>query len=984
MASIYVAGGNSNYQLGLGNNAQQNTHTQLTSDWLKVRFSYDASTHALGIKADGTLWAWGANAYNQLGLPSASYTTPTQVGIGTTWTDLAVGTYHTLALKSDGTLWATGLNNYGQCGTGNTSDLSVFTQVGSGTTWSSITASGRTSLAIKTDGTLWGWGENDSIGLLGIGNTDVYKHTPTQDVTASTLWSKVSLSGRHAIALRSNGTLWSWGYGTYGKTGHGDTATRTSPTQVGSDTTWSEIETGLDTSYALKTAGTLWACGRGALYALGTGNTSDLNVFTQIGSATDWAALAAGNQNLIALKTSGVPWVVGFNDSGTLGTGNTSTVTTLTALSTAYTPTSVHIHATSSALDVATVSTVVSAPITLTVANPTGTLSAPVTLAVTATGSSSASVAMNVVNALATQTWTVLLTLSGVDYSARLSGEVTVDAEEGASRTALFTLLPVTGVVNPFTWLGAAVAISLVRIINLVHIPTRVFTGKVDVARFDPSTGAVTFSCSDDLKNTVANLSVEAIDALTINELGLDYSVGAQGEAPLDRWDYSQARMASVRGELDAGAYGNLRVTPFAGSSVWGTFTESGVLYDAAYAIDLPERSDIINHVAVEYEYRRHRCRQRVAYISWANTVIGTDALACGYQSPSTSAVKSALDGCGWELLGWSTSPGWAYVVTPTPPPGKTGSGWYFQGTADACGAMVATVGQRHAQEFTESYQTTITCDQSITTFGIRQKSIRGALSPDWSPNNWETDWAIATPDASLADVDYSGTCTRTQSDEAFKTLCMLAKKEIHGSHRTCRVTFSIPALPELDLVHSATLSTTAIETSGKVARLVHRFNLDSGAAETDVTLAIMGVAAWGAGSDDSLDNPPPPPTWGSGAEDDATWIEDTWQSSIPSLGLHVGSTATAAWSESMAGYLVNAPETLTIVQLDPFTYAVIDSVSVANSYYAAGKEFPQTGFRVALPGVADNYRNAPPIKTVSDARTTVVSVTNPLTLTIG
>ena len=75
--------------------------------------------HSLAIKTDGTLWAWGNNAYGQLGDgTSISKMYPTQIGTATNWSQITCMNDHNLAIKTDGTLWAWGSNNYGQLGNG--------------------------------------------------------------------------------------------------------------------------------------------------------------------------------------------------------------------------------------------------------------------------------------------------------------------------------------------------------------------------------------------------------------------------------------------------------------------------------------------------------------------------------------------------------------------------------------------------------------------------------------------------------------------------------------------------------------------------------------------------------------------------------------------------------------------------------------------------------------------------------------------------
>ena len=60
------------------------------------------------------LYGWGYNYFGQLALPTGYYSSPVQVGAGTTWSNISGGGYHSIALKTDGTLWTWGDNVQGQ------------------------------------------------------------------------------------------------------------------------------------------------------------------------------------------------------------------------------------------------------------------------------------------------------------------------------------------------------------------------------------------------------------------------------------------------------------------------------------------------------------------------------------------------------------------------------------------------------------------------------------------------------------------------------------------------------------------------------------------------------------------------------------------------------------------------------------------------------------------------------------------------------
>ena len=125
------------------------------------------SLHSLARKSDGTIWSWGDNAQGTIGDASTTQrNVPTQVGIITTWAYIAAGRGpngegHSLGIRTDGTLWAWGDNTYGQLGDNTLTDRLVPTQIGSATDWSFANLRGGelSTIARKTDGTLWGWGK---------------------------------------------------------------------------------------------------------------------------------------------------------------------------------------------------------------------------------------------------------------------------------------------------------------------------------------------------------------------------------------------------------------------------------------------------------------------------------------------------------------------------------------------------------------------------------------------------------------------------------------------------------------------------------------------------------------------------------------------------------------------------------------------------------------------------------------------------------
>src|SRR5262249_27188006 len=191
---------------------------------------------SLALGSDGTVWAWGLNNRGQVGdgTTTAQRTTPVQVsgfGTGSGIIAIAAGDSHALALKSDATVWAWGFNTSGQVGNGGTvSPQRTPVQSGPGilTGVTGIAAGNSHSLAVRTDGTLWAWGLNGS-GQLGDG-TSMQQNTPIQLNTIAGV-SGIAAGAFHSLASKSDNSLWAWGTNTNGQLGDGSLENRSTPIQ---------------------------------------------------------------------------------------------------------------------------------------------------------------------------------------------------------------------------------------------------------------------------------------------------------------------------------------------------------------------------------------------------------------------------------------------------------------------------------------------------------------------------------------------------------------------------------------------------------------------------------------------------------------------------------------------------------------------------------------------------------------------------------
>jgi alpha-tubulin suppressor-like RCC1 family protein len=329
--TLFEFGYNNQGQLGLGNagsSTARSSPVQVSSStgWRSIE---GGSNHSIAIKPNNSLWAWGFNSAGPLGLnDTVSRSNPVQVGALTNWTKIISGEQFNLAIKSDGTLWAWGANTFGALGTGDAANRSSPVQIGSDSNWASIGAGPYVSLAIKTNGTLWVWGRNNN-GQLG-DNTVVNKSSPIQ-LGSDTDWSAASGGGLAAssmtLALKTSGSMWSWGSNLNGQLGQNDVVNRSNPVQVGSLTNWGNITvSATGGALAVKTSNTLWSWGVNTNGELGLSLApgvagSNRSSPTQVGTLSNWSTVGTAFTASFSIKTDGTLWSWGRNDYGQLGQG---------------------------------------------------------------------------------------------------------------------------------------------------------------------------------------------------------------------------------------------------------------------------------------------------------------------------------------------------------------------------------------------------------------------------------------------------------------------------------------------------------------------------------------------------------------------------------------------------------------------------------------------------------------------------------------
>jgi len=234
--------------------------------------------------------------------------------------DNYVGTAYTFkSLAYDYQLWMWGKNSGGELGHNDTIKKSSPVQI-PGTTWRYVCTDINSTMAIKTDGTLWSWGYND-YGSMGQNVPPSTKYSSPVQVGSGTNWKAETLLVVYdsGYACKTDGTLWSWGYNSYGKLGLNDTANRSAPIQIGTATDWKKpVRTHMQSAGGIKTDGTLWAWGLNAAGQLGQNSQTQYSSPVQV-PGTTWAWGNSGSyNNMIVTKTDGTMYAWGEGRYGIL------------------------------------------------------------------------------------------------------------------------------------------------------------------------------------------------------------------------------------------------------------------------------------------------------------------------------------------------------------------------------------------------------------------------------------------------------------------------------------------------------------------------------------------------------------------------------------------------------------------------------------------------------------------------------------------
>ncbi len=315
--------------------------------------------HTLGLKADGTVWAFGSNLYGQIGNNTNRYVTeptPVLTADGSPLENIQMigaGNYHSIALTTDGKVYTWGYNGYGELGNGTKTNTSIPTDIALPTKIVSVIGWEYRTIALDEYGDVYVWGEN-------YGTTPQKLNTPNTVIqitgdailtadrkvyTFSNLTTPISglqniveiaasANNRYAkgsyLALRADGKVYAWGGNNYGQLGNGTTSANNTPTLV-KNADGEEFNNIVEVhsnryGFIIRTID-------GEIYSWGINEEGEVGNNTEVRQTRPAKAIGVENIETMAniqgytnalMDMEGYVWTSGWNNYGQLGIGSTT------------------------------------------------------------------------------------------------------------------------------------------------------------------------------------------------------------------------------------------------------------------------------------------------------------------------------------------------------------------------------------------------------------------------------------------------------------------------------------------------------------------------------------------------------------------------------------------------------------------------------------------------------------------------------------
>ena len=458
--------------------------------------------------------------------------------------------------------------------------------------------------------------------------------------------------------------------------------------------------------------------------------------------------------------------------------------------------------------------------------------------------------------------WSAVVTINAVDVSARIVGDIRVEASEGAARIADLTIRPANGTGFAIAdWSGKSLTIDVVDMST--GVPTdarRLFTGLIDTPTLNLDTKTIGLLATDNLQNRVEALSAASIDVLIPGgyHSPVIFDPAARG------WSRAQDRLATVPASLDLSPTGDFRISDWAPLGAPNlSFTEAHIL-DGSLSTTQASRHQIVNRVDIDFAYRFPRVKAEGYEIAESYVGLGTieGHAQNGNWWLTRAAVEAAISAAGGAIVSISYEALPAFAI-----------GSWQPGPSDylLCMGFTALVSFEYTQTIEEQHAITVSAPESIAAVGTLRDRLSGALEGEYPPVEAvehsmllyakslssippKDRAAVANGFTTAADVTLTPDTDRAAADAAMETLIAVAKTKIWASHRRNAVSAAVALNPDVDLPRTIDIDIAGqLHARGKCQSVTHTMSPSTGSAITSFSLAICSVAGTGIVHPDSV-----------------------------------------------------------------------------------------------------------------------------------
>jgi alpha-tubulin suppressor-like RCC1 family protein len=338
---LYTWGYNAGSRLGLGDTTRRLSPVkmELSSAEIVDAAACDNSGHA--VDAAGNLYSWGSGGNYSLGTNSTStQSTPVLISPPSGEKYVQVSCFYNTgaALTNAGNVYTWGWEGYGANGHGNDGDKRVPTKLPTLSNIVKIDMGYYNGGAIDSSGNLYEWGTNGQ-GQLGVGSTGAvsalgittYYNTPGQ-YNGITGAKDICFGEYHAVLVKTNGQVLTWGANGLGRIGNGTASTNTYSPYTTSITNGVSCAADVYGSAVATSDGKAYYFGSNNYGEMGTGSTSTNVTSPTASSVSGVTDVALQLDSGHALGGSGITtYGFGYNGNGELGIGTSSSTSTITA-----------------------------------------------------------------------------------------------------------------------------------------------------------------------------------------------------------------------------------------------------------------------------------------------------------------------------------------------------------------------------------------------------------------------------------------------------------------------------------------------------------------------------------------------------------------------------------------------------------------------------------------------------------------------------